>query len=80
MAEPEILVSADELAEYFGARVAPRSAGIDVRRLHIETGPARGAWIDRDATLAYLEICNQSVGGSAILEKITTELREVTGG
>ena len=76
----EVLVNADELAEYFGARVGPRSAGIDVRRLNIEVGPAAGVWIDRTATLSYLEICNQAVGGSPILERIIGELREVTGG
>lgn len=54
----------------------PAVFGVDLRRLTITDGPARGEWVDRRAVLRWLEANNESIGGSSHLERMIREYRE----
>lgn len=65
------------LKEPIGVKLAPREVGINLRRLNVDVGPAKGKYVDRVQTLRWMEMWNENVGGSEVLSKMIAEFREV---
>lgn len=68
------LVDESAIADYLGLKVAPREFGVSI--LIVNWNNRR--LLDRDDVLRWLRVNAESLGGSAIVERLHDELAEIT--
>lgn len=83
----ELLVPTGLVHERLGITDAPKKLRLGgskhvIRRLNIKDAdsPARGVWIDRDATIKFLEAEVEATGGNLLFERAVKKLTMVTAG
>lgn len=83
----ELLVPTGLVHERLGIAGAPKRMRLGgtnhvIRVLNIKDAdsPARGRWIDREATIKFLEAEIREAGGDRVMEQAVRKLKMVTAG